>query len=215
MDGRERAESKIAVSGLKAIHGLCSDIGELWQVSDAHVAETCPHDFEYDRYDLVYKGGYMPIVTIRGNATITETTRILTAHLKDWRDKYAKVFLNSARILDALIRREFADNTKAMKHGLQAYMVKRLGISTQGDRYGGWPYLILDVGHKEQQFTSPGLRHNILDVAINLLEESYETASNNIFDYSDYIYNGRGYPYIDPFINETITVVSRDNYRRS
>jgi hypothetical protein len=212
---RERAENRLTKTGLVTINALVSEISELLQVDNAHItASTCTGDWNgsFD-YSMTYDGGSIFLRNIGNHRPNSDITICIIACLKDLRDQYAKVFLNPARILSALIKRERADNARNIAEGFCTYQVKRVGIVTKGNNFTGWPYLILDVKGREQFYLEGILKCDVFGVDLDRLanvDEEREVCK----DKYAYIYNGFGNNISEWSVPEGVTLISRDSYTR-
>jgi len=210
MTNREIAESKIIKACMPTINELCSDIGELLQLSNAHFAISMRLRGSYV-YSVTSDGGYITLKNTDNSMNKRDRTDIIIEKLKEKRSIYANVFLKSAHIFDALVKRNHADKAYAVLHGYESYTVERIAI----DR-NGCPYLILMVDGTEQHMSHPrlteqilGLKFTELSVAAPFLEPDTK-GEYFVFD---------GYPYsiVKTFsaYNPKDTIVAhRDSYRR-
>jgi DNA-binding CsgD family transcriptional regulator len=212
---RERAELRFTKEGLKTILSLASEIGELLQLDEAHVAALKRRKLKkayaqsYD-YLLSYNGGSMFICTISDRNKSSETTSIIIGRLTSLRNQYARVFLNPSRILNALIKCEKADNDLAavLDTGLASYAIKRIGVATTTGNsfFNGRAYLVLDVDGREQIIEN----NQILDADFSALADP-KALTAYLRKKSRYIYRGHGRALSIPFINEGVTLISREN----
>jgi len=214
MTDRERAEAIFTWTGLFEVDALCSDIGELLQLSNAHITATPNKEDTAYEYLLTYDNGSIYLCTLNSTFSRTSTTVAIVKHLKDIRDNYAKVFLNSSRIFNALVMREKEDNAKGVAAGFVPYTIKRISIVTADNKRAGMVLLVLDVNGVENFFLDSTLTHFALHVDIERLSESKKLT---VYDLTKdvYIYNGFSYPLSKWEIPEGITIACRDTYRRN
>jgi len=210
---RQRAENRFTKTGLETINALVSDIAELLQVNNAHIAaSTCTGAWKgsFD-YSLTYDEGAIFIKNIGNHRTNSSITGSIIFGLEELRSQYAKVFLSPSRIMHALIKREKVDNARGVPKGFMPYTVKRIGIVTKGRNYAGWAYLILDIAGHEQFFIETNLKYEILGVELDKLADAREIRDRHA-ENACYIYNGYGHALSGWSVPEGVTLISRESY---
>jgi hypothetical protein len=211
---RERAERKITKSGSDTINSLASDISEMLQVENAYLT-AFTQTGEYrgaSEYRLQYNGGSLYLKNIRNSYTNADTTLLLENDLRRKRDGYANALMNSSRILDALVKREAADNSSAVALGYNPYTIAKIGIVNSGTCNAGWPYLEIKVGHGTYCFTTGSLKYQIL-YAPEFIIPAHKVEDVGTNDH--FIYDGRGYQLSTEQYPSCVTIACRESYRRS
>lgn len=215
---RYRAENRFTEEGFITINMLALDIGEMLQVNNAHITASPCTDIhsKQNAYHLTYDTGKIFLGHISNERPNSEITQMVAMFLKEMCDNYARVFYNSSRIFDALVKREEADNANAAKiGGLLPYTLESIGIVTAGaNNFCGRVYLVLIIDGLPRQFIRRESHLEIIDGRLDKLAKADEidyTEINSPYGY--YVYNGRIHRLASANL-EGITVACRDTYKR-
>jgi len=212
MTDKERAYIRITTEGEATIDTMVSDIAELLQLDNAHI--TAVRRSASSIFLLSYDSGELRLCDISDSIPNKETTDRVIEHLVILRNNYARVFLNPARIMHALIERQNADNARAAslkKKELSPYTVKRIGIMAKG--YSTSAYLVIEVEGREQFITDDNLSSEIFNADYGKLADTGELSFVPNVGFK-YIYNGYGQRFPTSPLEEGVTVITRDSYER-